>query len=109
MAEIQRMADEAESTIRDAAEKVADKVRGAAEKGGETYRKAADKVNQSAKEGIKTAQQFADTAQKYVQDSGLADLDLRDFVTREPWIALGVAFAVGYVAAQVLRRISSSS
>jgi ElaB/YqjD/DUF883 family membrane-anchored ribosome-binding protein len=103
------MADETESTLRDAAGKVADKVRDAAEKGGETFRKTADKVNQSAKEGIKTAQQFADTAQKYVQDSGLADLDLRDFVSREPWIALGVAFAVGYVAAQVLRRVSSSS
>ena len=109
MAEIQRMADESDSTIRDTAEKVADKVREAAGKGSETYRRAADKVNQSAKDGIKTAQQFADSAQKYVQDSGLADLDLRDFVTREPWIALGVAFAVGYVAAQVLRRISSSS
>jgi hypothetical protein len=44
-------------------------------------------------------------AQQYVQENGL-DFDLRDFVRREPWIAIAAAFAVGYVAAQIIRRVS---
>ena len=45
-----------------------------------------------------------EAAQQYVQE-GL-DFDLRDFVRREPWIAIAAAFAVGYVAAQIIRRVS---
>jgi hypothetical protein len=33
--------------------------------------------------------------------------DLREFVRREPWIALVAAFAVGYLAAQFVRRVSN--
>jgi ElaB/YqjD/DUF883 family membrane-anchored ribosome-binding protein len=61
-------------------------------------RQAADVAGQAVKEGYQAAQ-------KYVQDKGL-DLDLRDFVRREPWIALAAAFAIGYVAAQVVRRVA---
>ncbi len=102
MAETQRMTEQAESIIQDAA----DRARGAAEKGSDSIRRAADKVSQSAKEGIKTAQRLADTAQDYIQDSGLANLDLREFVKREPWIALGAAFVIGYAAARIMRRLS---
>jgi ElaB/YqjD/DUF883 family membrane-anchored ribosome-binding protein len=106
MADIHRMADDAQSSIRDAADQASDKVREMGEKANETFRKASDKVNQSAKEGLKTARQFAETAQKYVEQSGLADVDVREIVNREPWIALGVAFAAGYVVAQIMRRMS---
>mgnify|MGYP001342205180 CR=1 FL=1 len=102
MADVQRMTDDAESTIKNVADQAADM----AGKTGETFKKAADKINETAKEGLKSAQQFADAAQQYVQDSGLADLDLREFVKNEPWIALGVAFAVGYIAARVMRRMA---
>jgi ElaB/YqjD/DUF883 family membrane-anchored ribosome-binding protein len=34
------------------------------------------------------------------------DLDLGEFVRREPWIAIAAAFAVGYVVAEVGRRVS---
>jgi ElaB/YqjD/DUF883 family membrane-anchored ribosome-binding protein len=34
------------------------------------------------------------------------DIDLRDFVRREPWLAIAAAFTVGYVAAQIVRRIA---
>jgi ElaB/YqjD/DUF883 family membrane-anchored ribosome-binding protein len=102
MADVQRMTDDAESTIKNVADQAADM----AGKAGETFKKAADKINETAKEGLKSAQQFADAAQQYVQDSGLADLDLREFVKNEPWIALGVAFAVGYIAARVMRRMA---
>ena len=61
-------------------------------------RQAADKASQAVKDGYDAAQQF-------VKDKGV-DLALRDFVRREPWLAIAAAFAVGYVAAQIVRRVS---
>jgi ElaB/YqjD/DUF883 family membrane-anchored ribosome-binding protein len=61
-------------------------------------RQAADVASQAVKDGY-------DAAQQYVKDKGM-DLDLRDFVRREPWLAIAAAFAVGYVAAQIVRRVS---
>jgi len=61
-------------------------------------RQAADKASQAIKDGYDAAQQF-------VKDKGV-DLDLREFVRREPWLAIAAAFAVGYVAAQIVRRVS---
>jgi hypothetical protein len=42
---------------------------------------------------------------QYVQDDGL-NFDLRDFVRREPWIALAGAFAIGYLAARLVRQVA---
>ena len=106
MADTYRMADDAQSKLRDAADRVSDKAHEVADQAGETIRKATDKVNDAAKGGIKTAKYLADAAQQYVQESGVAEMDLREIVKREPWIALGVAFAIGYLAAQVMRRLS---
>ena len=61
-------------------------------------RQAADTASQAVKDGY-------DAAQQYVKDKGM-DLDLRDFVRREPWLAIAAAFAVGYFAAQIVRRVS---
>ncbi len=61
-------------------------------------RKAAEKAGQAVKDGYKAAQQYA-------EDKGL-NFDLGDLVRREPWLALVAAFAIGYVAAAVIRRIS---
>jgi len=61
-------------------------------------RQAADKAAQAVKDGYDAAQQF-------VKDNG-DDFDLREFVRREPWLAIAAAFAVGYVAAQIVRRVS---
>ena len=61
-------------------------------------RQAADTASQAVKDGY-------DAAQQYVKDKGM-DLDLRDFVRREPWLAIAAAFAIGYVAAQIIRRVS---
>jgi len=106
MADIHRMADDAQSSMRDAADQASDKVREMGDKASDTIRKASDRMNQSAKDGLKTARQFAETAQKYVEQSGLGDVDVREMVNREPWIALGVAFAAGFVIAQIMRRMS---
>jgi ElaB/YqjD/DUF883 family membrane-anchored ribosome-binding protein len=61
-------------------------------------RQAAETAGQAVKDGYQAAQQ-------YVREKGL-DFDLRDFVRREPWIAVAGAFAIGYVAAQIIRRVS---
>jgi ElaB/YqjD/DUF883 family membrane-anchored ribosome-binding protein len=61
-------------------------------------RQAADKASQAVKDGYDAAQQF-------VKDQGV-DLDLREWVRREPWLAIAAAFAVGYVVAQIVRRVS---
>ena len=106
MADTYRMADDAQSRLRDVADRVSDKAEEFADQAGETVRKAADKVNRSAKDGFKAAKNFVGAAQQYVEDSGLAEVDVAEIVRRDPWIALGVAFAVGYVAAQIVRRLS---
>lgn len=63
-------------------------------------RKAAEKAGQAVKDGYKAAQQYA-------EDKGL-NFDLGGLVRREPWLALAAAFAIGYVTAAALRRISAS-
>lgn len=61
-------------------------------------RQAADKASQALKDGYGAARQ-------YVQDKGL-DFDLREFTRREPWLAIAAAFAIGYFAARLVRRIA---
>jgi len=61
-------------------------------------RDAAQTAGQTLKDGYDRVQQF-------VEEKGL-NFDVRDFVRREPWIAIGSAFAIGYVVAQIVRRIS---
>jgi ElaB/YqjD/DUF883 family membrane-anchored ribosome-binding protein len=61
-------------------------------------RDAADRAADALKDGY-------DAAQQYVQDR-VGDFDLREFVGREPWIAIAAAFAVGYVVAQIVKRVS---
>ncbi len=61
-------------------------------------RQAADKAADAVKDAY-------DAAQQYVQDR-VGDFDLREFVRREPWLAIAAAFAVGYVVAQIVKRVS---
>ena len=61
-------------------------------------RKTAEETGQVLKESYNAAQQYA-------EDKGL-NLDLGEFVRKEPWLAVAVAFAAGYVAAAVIRRVS---
>jgi len=106
MADTHRMADEAQSRLRDVADKVSDKASDMADQAGDTIKRATDKVNDAAKGGLKTARQFADAAQQFVHESGIGDVNVREIVQREPWLAIGVAFAVGFAVAQVMRRVS---
>ncbi|HUY28071.1 MAG TPA: hypothetical protein VMV27_11680 [Candidatus Binataceae bacterium] len=70
-----------------------------------TVREAIDNGRLAAETASQAIHDGLDAAQQYVQDKGL-DFDLRGFVRREPWIAIAAAFAVGYVAAQIVRRVS---
>jgi ElaB/YqjD/DUF883 family membrane-anchored ribosome-binding protein len=106
MADTHRMADDAQSKLRDTADKVADKAHDMADQASETLRKASDRVNDAAKGGLKTAREFTDAAQQFIQDSGIGEVNVREIVQREPWLALGAAFAVGFAVAQIMRRMS---
>jgi len=68
-------------------------------------------ANTASAIGRQVAEQGYETAKEYAGKGigAAADLsaDLRNFVRREPWIALVAAFAVGYLGAQVVRRLSN--
>ena len=59
---------------------------------------AAEAARQTLRDGYGSVRQLA-------EEKGL-NFDVRDFVRREPWVAMASAFAIGYVAAQIVRRIS---
>jgi ElaB/YqjD/DUF883 family membrane-anchored ribosome-binding protein len=61
-------------------------------------RKGTERADQAVKDGYKAARQYA-------EDKGL-NFDLGGLVRREPWLALAAAFAIGYVAAAAIRRLS---
>jgi ElaB/YqjD/DUF883 family membrane-anchored ribosome-binding protein len=83
-----------EDTANSSAHSAIDHGRVAAGRAGEAVDQAADAI----KDGY-------DAAQQYVQDR-VGDFDLREFVRREPWLAIAAAFAVGYVVAQIVKRVS---
>ena len=69
-------------------------------------------VQQTLDQGRKTAEEAGqvlkdsyNAAQQYAEDKGL-NLNLGDLVRREPWLAVAAAFAIGYVAAAAIRRVS---
>ena len=66
----------------------------------ETLDRAQDAL-ESASEKLKNGY---DTARQYAQNSEVGS-QLTDFVVREPWIAIAAAFAIGFVAARLVRRI----
>ena len=72
---------------------------------------AADSVHHAAAAGRKALEEGYDNLREYGEKSvnyaGRLTGDLVEFVKREPLIAVGAAFLVGYVAAQVFRRVPS--
>lgn len=61
-------------------------------------RETVETAGQTVKDGYKAAQQG-------VEDE-LLNLGLGDFIRHEPWLAIAAAFAIGYLAAQIVRRVS---
>jgi ElaB/YqjD/DUF883 family membrane-anchored ribosome-binding protein len=70
-----------------------------------TVRTAMDQGRQAAEKAGDAIKDGYDAAQQYVKDKGV-DLDLGELVRREPWLAIAVAFGVGYIVAQIVRRVS---
>jgi hypothetical protein len=72
---------------------------------------AADTVHNAASAGRKALEEGYENIREYGEKSltyaGRLSGDLVEFVKREPLIAVGAAFLVGYVAAQVFRRLPS--
>jgi ElaB/YqjD/DUF883 family membrane-anchored ribosome-binding protein len=66
----------------------------------ETLDRAQDAL-ESASEKLKNGY---DAARQYARNSEVGS-QLTDFVVREPWIAIAAAFAIGFVAARLVRRI----
>jgi ElaB/YqjD/DUF883 family membrane-anchored ribosome-binding protein len=79
-----------------------DGVRNASEQARDTVNQAADVGEDLMGKGYETAREYADTGIDYV-----GDLSQRvgEFVKRDPWIAVAGAFVIGYLAAQLLRRM----
>jgi ElaB/YqjD/DUF883 family membrane-anchored ribosome-binding protein len=90
------MAKDAASSARETAGQGYDAAREYANKGYDTARDYAGKGYDSAREYANTGM---DVAARVAED-------MRDFVRREPWIAIAAAFAVGYLAARLLRKLS---
>ena len=62
---------------------------------------ATEQATEAARNAYATAQDY--TARGVDVAQSLAN-DLRDFVRREPWIAVAAAFAIGYTMARAMRR-----
>jgi ElaB/YqjD/DUF883 family membrane-anchored ribosome-binding protein len=76
----------------------------AVENGAESMlRETIDQGRETAEKAARAVKDGYDAAQQYVREKGF-NLDLGELVRREPWLALAAAFAIGYVAAQIIRR-----
>ena len=70
-----------------------------------TVREAIDHGCATVESAGRAVKDSYDAAQRSVREKGF-NLDLGEFVRQEPWLALAAAFAIGYVAAQIIRRVS---
>lgn len=93
----------AAGAARDYAGRGADAARDYANKGYDAAREYAGTARDYANKGYDTAREYANTG---IDVAARMGDNLTDFVRNEPWIAIAAAFAVGYVAARVMRRLS---
>jgi hypothetical protein len=77
-------------------------IRNVSEKAGEILDKTADIGESVVNNGYDAAREYTDTGLEYL---GKLTSEVSRFVKREPWIAVGAAFVIGYFAAQMLRRV----
>jgi ElaB/YqjD/DUF883 family membrane-anchored ribosome-binding protein len=110
-----------DKNVSDAAQNAAASVRQTAGRAQDYASKGVDAAREYANRGYDAARQYAGTAREYANQgydaareyasagmdvAGRVGDNLTDFVRNEPWIAVAAAFAVGYVAARMLRRLS---
>jgi hypothetical protein len=86
---------------------------------GHSVEKAANCGSAAVKQGVNAALNGLDTAKEtldYAQDHVSEGVDyvmdmirsVNDLVTRQPLLAVGGAFLIGYIAARMMRRVSST-
>jgi ElaB/YqjD/DUF883 family membrane-anchored ribosome-binding protein len=63
-------------------------------------------IQEAIEQGQGAAKKATDAIRQFANDKGL-NFDMREFVRDEPWLAMAAAFAVGYVAAKLLRHSAS--
>jgi ElaB/YqjD/DUF883 family membrane-anchored ribosome-binding protein len=89
--------------LKKTAANAADSVKQAAADAMDTMEAAKELGRKAAADGYEQAREYAGRGVDYV--GGFSE-NLADFVSREPWMAIVGAFVVGYVSAQLLRRVS---
>ena len=92
-----------DKNISDTAQNAAASVQEAADTVQEYAGKGANAARDYANRGYDAAREYANTGVDVV--ARMSD-NLTEFVRNEPWIAVAAAFAVGYVAARMMRRLS---
>jgi len=68
----------------------------------ESREESLDETSESAQRAFKTAKQYLRNSGKYAGE--IAD-EVTTFVQRDPWLAMGAAFALGYAIAQLIKRL----
>jgi ElaB/YqjD/DUF883 family membrane-anchored ribosome-binding protein len=100
--------------ITDKVQDAANSARDAANSAQQYVGKGYDSAREYANKGFSTARDYAnkgyDSAREYastgIDVAARVGDNLGEFARREPWIAIAAAFAVGYVAARVMRRLA---
>jgi len=74
------------------------------EKGREMMGDSFESVQQMADKGRDALQGGVDAVQKFANETSMDDV--REFVRNEPWAAVAIAFGVGYLVAQIFKRVA---
>jgi ElaB/YqjD/DUF883 family membrane-anchored ribosome-binding protein len=89
--------------VTDTAQNAADAAQAASDATREYANKGYNAARDYANKGYDAAREYASTG---MDVAGRVGDNLTEFVRNEPWIAVVAAFAVGYVAARMVRRLS---
>ena len=81
-----------------------DRGRSAMDKGREMVGEGYETVQKAAEKGREAIQGGVEAVQKFASETSMDDV--REFVRNEPWAAMAVAFGVGYLVAQIFRRVA---
>jgi ElaB/YqjD/DUF883 family membrane-anchored ribosome-binding protein len=96
-------ARQAADAAKDYAGKGVDAAREYANRGYGAAREYAGAAHDYSNKGYDAAREYANAG---IDLAGRMSENLTEFVRNEPWIAMAAAFAVGYVAARLMRRLS---
>jgi ElaB/YqjD/DUF883 family membrane-anchored ribosome-binding protein len=85
-------------------DKTMDKRRDMLDKGRDMVGEGYEAASQMAGKGRDALQGGVEAVQKFASETTMDDV--REFVRNEPWAAIAVAFGVGYLVAQIFKRVA---